>query len=246
MSFTLGAHSPHCSGIWSTFGWRWRPFSWLAWGPAWCCDTWCSVPARSTGRIPARNRSSSRCRTRRRPFADRSYRSAGPDVPDSRAGIRSQARRCRRRRRLTISTSPDRTRLSASLLREFTIHGQPVNCNRLLRGSDRRRFSFEIASAFGDRCRPREEFRRGTERGHRDDIHNAGHCVTVRVNVDWSVCKAAIAKAARRSDHGELYLLLRVSPQSTLARSLARKTRIDIPYEPEIFIATDGNEDRPR
>lgn len=172
MSFTLGAHSPHCSGIWSTFGWRWRPFSWLAWGPAWCCDTWCSVPARSTGRIPARNRSSSRCRTRRRPFADRSYRSAGPDVPNSRAGIRSQARRCRRRRRLTISTSPDRTRLSASLLREFTIFMD----NRLIAigyyaAAIAAQFSLEIASAFGDRCRPRVEFRRGTERGHRDVIY---------------------------------------------------------------------------
>lgn len=125
---TLGAHSPHCSGIWSTFGWRWRPFSWQAWAPAWCCDILCSVPTRSTGRIPVRSRSLSRYRTPRLPFANRNYRSAGPDVPDLRAGIRSQAHRCHHRHRSTISTSPDHTRLSASLFREFTIYG---NGNRL-------------------------------------------------------------------------------------------------------------------
>lgn len=134
----VSAHSPHCLEIWSTFGWRWRPFSWQVWGPAWCCDTWCFVPTQSTGRIPTRSRSLSRCRTPRHPFVDRSYRSAGPDVPDSCAGIRSQARHCRRRRRSTISTSPDHTRLSASLFREFTIYGEPVNCNRLLRSNNRR------------------------------------------------------------------------------------------------------------
>lgn len=151
MSFAFRAHSPHCSGIWSTFGWRWRPFAWQAWAPAWCCDTWYSAPARSTGRIPARSRSWSRCRTPRRPFADRSYRSVGPDVPDSRAGIRSRPRRCRRRRRSTISTSPDRTRPSASLDCEFTIYEEPVNCSRLSRGNDRR--SYLRSTALGDRFR---------------------------------------------------------------------------------------------
>lgn len=181
MSFTFSAHSPHCSGIWSTFGWRWRPFSWQAWAPAWYYDIWCSVPTRSTGRIPTRSRSLSRCRTPRRPFADRSYRSAGPDVPHSRVGIRSQARRCHRRRRSTISTSPDRTRLSASLLREFTIYGEPVNCDRSLSGITIAVITVGIGIAFGDHSRfgnpgrPRVEFRRETKRGHRNDryIHNA-------------------------------------------------------------------------
>lgn len=121
----------------------------------------------------------SRCQTPRRPFAGRSYRSAGPDVPDLRAGIRSQPCRCRRRRRSTISTSPDRTRLSASLLREFArlfmenrliaigYYAAAVNVQHRLRQS----------LPFRPKSLPREEFRRGTKRGRPDD--NTYRCVTV-------------------------------------------------------------------
>lgn len=176
MSIILGVRSPHYLGIWSTSEWRWRPSSWPAWEPAWCCDTWCSVPARNIDRILIRNRSSSRCRMRQRPFADRSCRNAGPDIPDTCADSRSQACRCHRRRHLTISTSPDRIPPSASLLRKFAIYNGPINPDRL---SCDHPVSFKIAASsdhffFSDR-----EKNLNKERGEVIDIFITRDCVDI-------------------------------------------------------------------